>query len=214
MNPTSIGTYNGRAGGGGAAFDPASPGPIGGTTPNAITGTTITATTSFVTGVSGLAGYITPATLTGPNFLLDTNGLYLRPTGLIYWSPNNPLSGTPDLYASRFAAKQVMFSGDGVGQTTNAGIIAGYSGNSASGMVDNSTAGVLSIGPTNATSILLGKQTTLPAFTVAGLPTGIQGGIAYVTDQLTAAAAKGVAPTGGGAVKCVVFYNGSAWVGI
>lgn len=54
----------------------------------------------------------------------------------------------------------------------------------------------------------------LAGYTVATLPTGVQGDITYVTDQLTTAAAKGVAPTGGGSVKCVVFHNGTSWVGI
>lgn len=53
-------------------------------------------------------------------------------------------------------------------------------------------------------------QTVLKNYTVATLPTGITGGIAYVTDA--------TAPTyltplvGGGAVVTPVFYNGSAWV--
>lgn len=52
-------------------------------------------------------------------------------------------------------------------------------------------------------------------FTVAGLPAaGTAGRIVHVTDQLTAAAAKGIAPTGGGAVVCAVIDTGAAWVGI
>lgn len=50
-------------------------------------------------------------------------------------------------------------------------------------------------------------------YPVAGLPTGVIGDRAYVTDQLTTCAANGVALTGGGAVVCPVYYNGSAWVG-
>jgi hypothetical protein len=52
-----------------------------------------------------------------------------------------------------------------------------------------------------------------PGYAIASLPTGVTGMVAYVTDQITAAAAKGVAPTAGGAIKCLVFYNGTAWVG-
>lgn len=48
------------------------------------------------------------------------------------------------------------------------------------------------------------------SYTVATLPTGVQGMRAYVTDA-TAPTFLG-ALTGGGAVKCPVFYNGSAWV--
>ena len=54
----------------------------------------------------------------------------------------------------------------------------------------------------------------LIGFTIATLPDGTIGDTVYVTDQLTAPAAKGVAPTGGGHVVCVVFFNGTSWVGI
>ena len=53
----------------------------------------------------------------------------------------------------------------------------------------------------------------LKGYTVASLPTGVTGDIAYVTDA-TVVTAKGVAPVGGGTSKAVVFYDGSAWVGI
>ena len=48
------------------------------------------------------------------------------------------------------------------------------------------------------------------AYTVATLPTGTQGDRAYVTDATTPTYLGTL--TGGGAVKCPVFYNGSAWV--
>lgn len=51
-------------------------------------------------------------------------------------------------------------------------------------------------------------------YTVATLPANAAGLIAYVTNQLTAAAAKGAAPTGGGAVTCYVMNTGAGWVGI
>lgn len=51
-------------------------------------------------------------------------------------------------------------------------------------------------------------------YTVAALPAAPgTGARSYVTDQLTTCAALGAAPTGGGAVTCPVFYNGTAWVG-
>jgi hypothetical protein len=51
-------------------------------------------------------------------------------------------------------------------------------------------------------------------YTVATLPAaGTAGRRAYVTDQLTACVAAGAALTGGGAVVCPVFDNGTAWVG-
>jgi hypothetical protein len=50
----------------------------------------------------------------------------------------------------------------------------------------------------------------LKQYTVATLPTGTQGDTAYVTDA-TAPTYLGTL-TGGGAVVCPVFYNGTAWV--
>lgn len=57
-------------------------------------------------------------------------------------------------------------------------------------------------------------QAVLTNYAIASLPTGVQGGVALVTDQLTTCPAKGAAPTNGGSAVCVVYYNGSAWVGI
>ena len=42
-------------------------------------------------------------------------------------------SGAIDLYLTRYAAKQLMISGDGTGATTNAGLILGYSGSTGIG---------------------------------------------------------------------------------
>ena len=143
---------------------------------------------------------------------------------------------------TRPAAKQVLISGDGIGLTTNAGVVIGYaqisgfSGIAAPTLLDvNNVYGVYF----NSTRTIFGAQAStelyvggarylyvtptsslftnpvgLKGYTVAGLPSGVTGMVAYVTDQLTTAVAKGVAPTGGGAVNCVVFYNGSAWVGV
>jgi hypothetical protein len=48
------------------------------------------------------------------------------------------------------------------------------------------------------------------SYTVATLPTGSEGMFAYVTDA-TAPTYLGVL-TGGGTIKCPVFFNGTAWV--
>ena len=50
-------------------------------------------------------------------------------------------------------------------------------------------------------------------YTVATLPAGSVGMRAYVTDQTGACAQIGAAIAGGGALKCPVFHNGTAWVG-
>lgn len=55
---------------------------------------------------------------------------------------------------------------------------------------------------------------TATAYTVATLPAaGSAGRRAYVTDQLTTCAVVGAALTGGGAITCPVFDNGTIWVG-
>lgn len=71
------------------------------------------------------------------------------------------------------------------------------------------------------TALELGTLATLNAtsafianYVVGDLPAGSLGQIAMVTDQLAAPAAKGVAPEGGGTVKCCVVHNGTGWVGI
>ncbi len=53
----------------------------------------------------------------------------------------------------------------------------------------------------------------LPGYAIASLPSGTIGMQAYVTDQSVACPALAVAPTAGGAIKCRVWYNGTAWVG-
>jgi len=77
---------------------------------------------------------------------------------------------------------------------------------------DNGASDKLQVTGTLATTstIKAGATVRLKNYTVATLPTGVQGDTAYVTDAL--------APTylgalvGGGAVVTPVFYNGTAWV--
>lgn len=81
-------------------------------------------------------------------------------------------------------------------------------------MTNQGRFGVGILAPTVALDVVgSGKFTgtiTLGGYTVATLPAGVQGMRAYVTDA-TAPTFLG-ALTGGGAVKCPVFYNGTAWV--
>ena len=58
--------------------------------------------------------------------------------------------------------------------------------------------------------VTMGGTLRLTPYTVATLPSGVVGDTAYVTDA-TLPTYLG-ALTGGGAVTCPVFYNGSAWV--
>lgn len=60
--------------------------------------------------------------------------------------------------------------------------------------------------------ITLSKALNTKGYTVATLPSGTTGDVVHVTDA-TVVTAKGAAPVGGGTVKALLFYNGSAWVG-
>ena len=65
-------------------------------------------------------------------------------------------------------------------------------------------------GTVTAPTIVSTAVVRLKGYTVATLPAGTQGDTAFVTDA-TAPTYLG-ALTGGGAVVCPVFYNGTAWV--
>lgn len=59
-------------------------------------------------------------------------------------------------------------------------------------------------------AVSFGKPVNLKSYTVATLPAGTLGDIAYVTDATTPTYLGAL--VGGGAVKTPVFFNGSAWV--
>jgi len=54
------------------------------------------------------------------------------------------------------------------------------------------------------------KMVYYKSYVVSGLPTGVQGDVAYVTDALTPSYLGTV--VGGGAVVCPVFYDGTNWI--
>lgn len=71
----------GNSAGGGTSFNPAAPGPIGGSTPAAITGTTITASTKFLApdGSSGAPAYSFSSTSTvGAYYHAGTNSIRIK----------------------------------------------------------------------------------------------------------------------------------------
>jgi len=79
--------------------------------------------------------------------------------------------------------------------------------------LSRAAAGIVQVGTTaaNASGTLKAAVVgTTTAYTVATLPTGFAGARAYVTDA-TLPTYLGTL-TGGGAVVCPVFYNGTAWV--
>lgn len=77
-----------------------------------------------------------------------------------------------------------------------------------------STVGIATPTPAAGTKLDVAGLTRSGGYTIGTLPTGVNGAECYVTDQLTAPAAKGAAPTAGGSVICKLIYNGSAWVGV
>lgn len=79
---------------------------------------------------------------------------------------------------------------------------------------NGSTTGTEVFRITSTTKLAMNGPITTRGYTVATLPAGTKGDIVHVTDQLTVENAKGVAPTGGGAIACLQFYNGMAWVGV
>jgi len=70
-----------------------------------------------------------------------------------------------------------------------------------------SGAGKFIVAPTYTQSLV---PHVLPQYTVSGLPTGIQGAMAYVTDSNVTT--YGATVTGGGGNVVKVFFNGTAWV--
>ena len=129
--------------------------------------------------------------------------------------------GTNTATASATATGQTLKGPNATGTTSTGGslTIAGGTGTSAGGAVIITTAATT----TQATAVTVSKDgvTTfakppvVPVYTVATLPATaaagmVQGAHAIVTDATTPTYLGAL--TGGGAVVCPVFYNGTAWV--
>jgi len=72
------------------------------------------------------------------------------------------------------------------------------------------TAKINHLGELTAPKITMTGTIELKSYTVATLPTGVEGATAYVTDAIAPIYLGAL--TGGGTVKCPVFYNGTIWV--
>jgi hypothetical protein len=204
-----------------AAFNPASPGAIGGTTPAAGTFTQVTLNSSgssvaITTNFNAM--YVGSGLLLGlsnPALVQSLSGdLALEPpigsSVIFQWQTSTPLgkvyrgaattgavlalkydSGTGAPATGFCAFGAVGASGSSVGWLTNDGETTGFA--------------IARVG------VAVGGPFVFKGYTVATLPTGVVGANAYVTDAL--------APTflatvvGGGAITTPVFYNGSNWVG-
>lgn len=183
-------------------------------TPNVITFTRGTFTESMRINSTGQVGIGTGGTITSGT-TLEVNGISKTNLGVFSGTLSSYTSSTGALYAyyssggvlgsySDNSGTKSTFSIDGsviqLRTTGSANLYIASSGGVSIGNTTDAGAGNLSVSGTVKTQ----------GYTVATLPTGSIGMKAYVTDA--------VAPTflgtltGGGAVKCPVFYNGTAWV--
>jgi hypothetical protein len=195
--------------------------------PNAFTGTTANLTLAGG-GIITLGGCFQVLTGNSIGGVCESgnssNFVRLRATGTeqsIYASSNTLTMGISTATNGATATAHTLKAPNATGTTSTGGnlTIAGGTGTSAGGSVIISTAATT----TQATAVTVNKDgvTTfakppvLPVYTVATLPATaaagmVQGAHAVVTDA-TAPTYLG-ALTGGGAVVCPVFYNGTAWV--
>lgn len=167
----------------------------------------ISATYAGQTSITTLGTVVTGSIASGFGSILTLNGVtgsQLTSTVAIGTAPLVVTSTTlvPNLYVARAAlADSATVNANLTGPITSSGNATSIASQTGTG-----TKFVVDTAPTLVTPMLTG-------YAVASLPAGTIGMLAYVTDQLTTPAAKGVAPTAGGSVKCLVFFDGSAWVG-
>jgi hypothetical protein len=117
-------------------------------------------------------------------------------------------------FSSSVAATSGTFSGDlATTSTTASGSTTTGALKSAGGLgvVGNAYVGGLQVNGQAALTgwLTLGTGITIPSYTVATLPAASQGVLLYVTDAL--APTYNATVVGGGAVKTLVVYNGTAW---
>ena len=129
-----------------------------------------------------------------------TRGLYIDPT-LTAAADFRAIEVARGLVLFTHTSQQLKVAYDG---SNHAGFTVGATGSLTIALTGTSPRTTFSQGITN------GGTMRLMGYTVATLPSGVVGDTAYVTDA-TAPTYLG-ALTGGGAVTCPVFYNGSAWV--
>lgn len=193
---------------------------------NVIIGTSTPLAGSFTTlNASGL--------FTGSSALISRGDVVGRAFSVEYNSSNTPLSmvttnSSGDTYLAWNAASKVgsdtatfVITGGGAGKitcnNTSNTIVTSVASAGGTAGADITWVPVTSLTAAGfAVTGAVSSSTTMKAggYTVGTLPSNAVGTFAYVTDQLTAVAAKGVAPTGGGAVFCYVANTGAGWVGI
>lgn len=108
------------------------------------------------------------------------------------------------------AFAQFRVQGDLAGNNVKVVLFSSDGGVEVAGMVINGQSSTISM--TGAGGIFFDNQVNLKNYTVATLPSGTRGDLAYVTDALLPTFLATVA--GGGAVVTPVFYNGTNWITI
>jgi len=167
---------------------------------------TVAAGTLFngtLTGASGDTGYLVGTAFNPGGIVTQNASNTIGVVASVYIGEPNITKGATDTITRASTLHIVSAPTEGV---SNSAISV------ASGSTDVQALTATAI--TASTTITATGTIRAGGFTVATLPANAAGLIAYVTDQLTAPAAKGVAPTGGGAVTCYVMNTGAGWVGI
>jgi len=180
-----------------------------GTSP--VTGTTITASTQFKAPFS-LSTVPYACSTDGTTGIAPTNGAMntvvsgvavesviptehrLAPTYLLGWTSTGVNTSGNDLQLSRYAAKQLMISGDGTGATTNAGWILGYFGTTGQSGIWQSTVTPSTINYTifaDGTNTLIGGRVYANAAMPFGTKTTSTNGAGAQAGTLTNAPAVG-----------------------
>jgi hypothetical protein len=132
----------------------------------------------------------------------DTCYVTCNGTSWIVSYGEGPVSGDP------LTAKYLALSGTSTNTTVVNGIYL-----SAANTLKLTTSGANALTVSTTGNVAFTNPISTGGYTVSGLPTGIIGMRAYVTDQTTSCPLAGGTLTGSGGVTCPVFYNGSAWVG-
>jgi hypothetical protein len=176
----------------GTSFNVSSPASFGGNL--TITGSGTVSGTLSATSTITLSGSTTSATSIGTNATTGTTTI-------------GGTTQTGAITIGRSTGTQILNVGTGATTAVSTKTInIGTSG--VSGSITNINLGSAVSGANG--TITTNQPVKLRGYTVATLPTGTEGMIAYVTDA-TAPTYLGTL-TGNGTVRCPVFYNGSAWV--
>lgn len=149
-----------------------------------------------------------------------TNGIYLSGTNQIGVSTNGVLRMNFDNTNFRSVTNGSFYLLRTAGSSTNPTYAFNGTTNTGAWLSGTdysiSVAGTLALGistaltATFAGKIVAGDTVRLKGYTVAGLPAGTQGDMAFVTNAL--APAFGATVAGGGAVVVPVFYDGTNWI--